>query len=340
MNTFGTNFRISIFGESHSPVIGMTVDGMPSGILVSIQFLVALEKELKARAAGPLGTTLRIEPDKVKILSGVYRGYTTGAPLTIEIANTNVQSKDYEQFKDHWRPGHTDFVAAKKFGYFNDPRGSGHFSGRLTVALVVAGCLARQVINKRYPNLEVHSELIELGSNQVFEQWPELIEDAMKKGDSMGGIVRCETINMPIGLGEPFFDSMESMISHIIFSIPGVRGIEFGTGFESSRMYGSICNDAYMDANGKTVTNHCGGINGGISNGNNLLFNVAFKPTSTINKPQKTYSNKEHEMTILECKGRHDTCFVLRTPPIVTACTWIVLADLLLRNTAHKYRNI
>ena len=326
MNSFGRIFRISIFGESHNHYMGISIDGIPSGIsLKETDFTEDMDRRRPARK----GTTPRKEADLPLVVSGTYEGCTTGAPLTILFENENVHSWDYAKFEAQPRPGHSDFTASAKYNFFNDPRGSGHFSGRLTAPLVAAGVVAKKILG----NIRVQAEVTEVGGKK--EGWNELLDQAIREGDSLGAIVECRCSNMPVGLGEPFFDSCESILSHLIFSIPGVRGIEFGDGFAAAAMKGSEHNDPFIDNNGNTSSNGAGGINGGISNGNEIVFRVAFKPTSSIAKPQQTFNFITGEMESLEIKGRHDVCFALRTPVIVEAVAAIALADLTLQNQSR-----
>jgi chorismate synthase len=319
MNSFGRNFRVSIFGESHGPSVGITIDHCPAGIsLEPIDF----EGDLSRRRSGKKGTTPRKEPDIPNIVSGVFKGKTTGSPITIMFENTNTRSEDYEKLKDIPRPGHADFVAEEKFSGYQDYRGGGHFSGRITLGLVAAGIIAKKTIDP----IQLYAQITEVGGKKDIEQ---SLNKAMEDKDSIGGIIECKGAPMPIGLGEPFFDSLESLISHIIFSIPGIRGIEFGAGFHAARTRGKEHNDCILNSEGRTKTNHSGGINGGISNGNDLVFRVAVKPTSSISIPQHTFSQRTGKMEMLEISGRHDSCIALRMPVIVEAAAAIVLADLM-----------
>jgi len=325
MDTFGRIFRVSVFGESHGAAIGAVIDGVTPGIKLSEEDFMA---DIMRRKSGARGTTPRIEADTPEILSGIYEGFTTGAPLAVIFRNGNTRSADYSLFKDVPRPGHADRTAALKWNGFNDPRGGGHFSGRLTLPIVAAGTVAKKMLG-----IEISAELVEVGGvakADAPDGWKELIEKTMKDRDSVGGIVECRTGALPAGLGEPFFDSVESLISHAIFSIPGVRGIEFGDGFKAAGMRGSEHNDPFCDPAAQTVIckNGSGGANGGITNGAPIVFRVAFKPTSSIGKTQQTWNFAEGKMTGLEVPGRHDACFALRTPVIVEAMTAIVLADL------------
>ena len=317
MNTFGRKFRIHIWGESHGESIGVNIDGCPAGIQLSETDLIP---DLVRRKSGARGTTLRTESDKPHIISGLYNGYTTGAPITIMFLNQNTRSSDYSQFTAVPRPGHADFVASKKYEGFNDPRGGGHFSGRVTLGLVVAGVIAKKIINP----VNVTATLIEVEGSADISQ---AVEKALQNEDSVGGIIACTATDMPIGLGEPFFDSLESVLAHGLFSIPAIKGVEFGAGFDAAKMLGSEHNDAFISANGKTATNNAGGINGGISNGNDLVFRVAVKPTSSIGKMQQTFNFEDNKINEFRVGGRHDACIALRMPVIVEALTAIVLAD-------------
>ena len=320
MNSFGRIFRVSIFGESHGKSIGITIDGCPPGIDISVQDML---EDLDRRKSGKRGTTPRKESDLPNIISGVFNNKTTGSPITIIFENNNTKSKDYSFIKDTPRPGHADFVAEKKYKGYQDYRGGGHFSGRLTLGLVAAGVLAKKIINPMKPV----AKIVEIGGNTDFDT---AINKAMKKKDSIGGIIECTVSNIPIGLGEPFFDSVESVISHLAFSVPAVKGIEFGLGFESAKRYGSEVNDTFVDKTGKTASNNSGGINGGITNGNDLVFKVAIKPTSSIGLGQETFNFNTGKKELLQIGGRHDTCIALRVPPVIEAITAIALADLLL----------
>ena len=320
MNTFGTIFRIHIWGESHQAAVGIVIDGCPSGLAVEDE---DFKIDLNRRKSGTKGTTKRKESDIPEILSGIHNGYTTGSPISISFKNNDCRSKDYD-FRKHPRPGHADFTADKKFDGFNDDRGGGHFSGRLTTGLVAAGVIAKKII----PQVYVNAILMTVGGSADISA---TIDKAIAVNDSVGGIIKCTAKGVSIGLGEPFFQSVESLLSQAVFSIPGVKGIEFGNGFESAKMYGSENNDRIVSPDGTTNTNNCGGINGGITNGNNIVFKVAVKPTSSISKVQKTYNYSENEVSDLQIKGRHDACIALRMPVIIEAVTAIVLADLTLR---------
>jgi len=320
MNSFGTLFRISIFGESHGNSIGIIVDGCPPGISLNPEDFV---KDLSRRRSGAVGTTGRREPDIPLILSGVYRGFTTGSPLTVITNNKDKISSDYDEFSKIYRPGHADFTASVKYSGFADMRGSGHFSGRITWGLVAAGVIAKKITG----NSGISAKIISAGGSADIR---DAIQRAMAENDSIGGIIECVVQNTPSGLGEPFFNSFESVLSHIIFSIPAIKGIEFGTGFDSASMKGSVHNDPFIDERGRTATNNSGGINGGITNGNDIIFRVAVKPTSSTGVEQTTFNFMTGKMETLKVKGRHDTCIALRMPVIVEAAAAIALADLIL----------
>lgn len=325
MNSFGQKFRVSLFGESHGRAIGIVMDGVPAGIPLSEQDFT---EDILRRKSGAKGTTPRIEDDKPEILSGVFGGKTTGAPLTVVFRNNNTKSSDYEIFKVMPRPGHADFVAGVKWENFNDPRGGGHFSGRLTLPIVAAGVVAKKIIG----DVCVNARLVEVGGVSGGEElWRDALDQAIKDGDSLGGIVECSIDGVPAGVGEPFFDSVESLISHAVFSIPGVRGVEFGDGFYAARMKGSEHNDPIISDSGECGKNGAGGVNGGLANGNPIVFRVAFKPTSSIRKPQQTYDFATGSIGTLEIPGRHDVCFALRTPVVVEAMAATVMADLMSR---------
>lgn len=318
MNSFGRLFKVSLFGESHGEKIGIVIDGVRPGIPLSA---IDFHFDLQRRKPGKSGTTTRTEADEVQIVSGVYQGFSTGAPLTLLFENTNTRPADYEQFVQQPRPGHADFVSGKKYMGYADPRGGGHFSGRMTVALVAAGVVAKKMIQP----VAIHSSILEIGG---LTEYNDLLESLQLSGDSVGGLIECKIQNVPVGWGEPFFDSVESIISHLVFSIPSIKGIEFGSGFKAAVMKGSEHNDLIADESGKTKTNHSGGINGGISNGNEIVFRVAVKPTSSISSTQETFDFKTGKSEKLVISGRHDSCVALRVPVVLEAVTAIGLADL------------
>jgi len=321
LNSFGRIFRVSIFGESHGASVGIVIDGCPAGLSLLVEdFLPDLERR---KGGTQKGTTPRQEEDIPIFKSGIFNHTSTGAPITIFFENKNIRSADYERQRDIPRPGHADFVARAKAGGFEDYRGSGHFSGRLTVGLVAAGVVARKLL----PQINIVSKILEIGGETDLDKG---LQKAIDNKDSIGGIIECRVEGLPVGLGEPFFDSVESLLSHIVFAIPAVRGIEFGTGFAAAKMFGSRHNDAIENMQGKTITNHAGGIVGGLSNGNELVFRVAVKPTSSTSKEQTTLNWETGNMETVSVKGRHDLCIALRVPVILEAVTAIVLADLFL----------
>jgi len=321
LNSFGRIFRASIFGESHGDGVGVIVDGCPAGLsLTGEDFLEDLERR---KGGMQKGTTPRKEDDLPIFKSGIFNDKTTGAPVTILFENKNTRSGDYEKQRAVPRPGHADFVAHEKFGGYEDYRGGGHFSGRLTVAVVAAGVIAKKMLK----GISVRSTILEVGGEADIEKG---LQKAIDAKDSIGGIIECRVDGLPTGLGEPFFDSVESVLSHLVFAIPAVRGIEFGTGFAAAKMFGSEHNDAIEDVKGKTLTNHAGGVVGGITNGNELVFRIAIKPTSSTPKEQQTLNWETKQVEPFSVKGRHDLCIALRVPVILEAVTAMVLADLMM----------
>src|SRR5882672_9080775 len=335
MNSFGRIFRISIFGESHGESVGIVIDGCPAGLWLAVEdFMPDMERR---KGGTQKGTTPRQEEDIPIFKSGLFNNHTTGAPIAILFENKNIRSGDYEKQRAVPRPGHADFVAHKKAGGFEDYRGSGHYSGRLTVALVAAGVVAKKLLNlvpadeevddPAVHSIKVNATILEIGGETDLDKG---LQKAIDQKDSIGGIIECRASGLPVGLGEPFFDSAESLLSHIVFAIPAVRGVEFGTGFAAARMFGSEHNDAIENMQGKTKTNHAGGVVGGITNGNELVFRIAIKPTSSTPKEQETLNWKTGQLETVSVKGRHDLCIALRVPVILEAVTAVVLADLML----------
>ena len=322
LNSFGRIFRVHIFGESHGESAGVIIDGCPAGLSLSVDdFLPDLERR---KGGMQKGTTPRQEEDIPIFKSGIFNSKTTGAPVTILFENKNIRSSDYEKQRSFPRPGHADFVAHKKFGGFEDYRGSGHFSGRLTVAMVAAGVIAKLLLAK---TITIKASILEIGGDKDLDKG---LQRAIEAKDSIGGIIECRATGITVGLGEPFFDSVESLISHIVFAIPAVRAIEFGTGFAAAKMFGSEHNDAIENMDGKTRTNHAGGVVGGLTNGNELVFRIAIKPTSSTPKEQQTLNWDSGKVETASVKGRHDLCIALRVPAILEAVTAIVLADLMM----------
>lgn len=327
MNSFGRIFRIHIFGESHGESVGLVLDGCPAGLpLSTADFLEDIERR---KGGVQKGTTPRTEDDLPIFKSGIFNGHTTGAPITILFENKNTRSGDYEKQREVPRPGHADFTAHAKYGGFEDFRGGGHFSGRLTVCLVAAGVIAKKLLQ----GIEVKSTILEIGGETDLEKG---LNKAIEAKDSIGGMVECRVNGLPVGLGEHFFDSVESLLAHAIFAIPAVKGVEFGAGFAAAKMFGVEHNDPILDASGKTKTNHAGGIVGGITNGNELIYRIVIKPTSSTPKEQVTLNWETNELETFSVKGRHDLCIALRVPVVMEAVTAMVLADLLLLNQKLK----
>jgi len=321
LNSFGRIFRVSIFGESHGECVGITIDGCPAGLSLSPEDLAA---DLERRKGGKQkGTTPRQEEDFPIFKSGIFNGKTTGFPITILFENKNIRSEDYAKQRSIPRPGHADWVAHQKFGGFEDYRGGGHFSARLTAGIVAAAGIAKKLMS----GVRIHSEVVEIGGEKDLEKG---LQKAIDAKDSVGGIVECRVNGLPVGLGEPWFDSVESVLAHIVFAIPAVRGVEFGTGFAAAKMFGSEHNDAIMEMAGRTKTNHAGGVVGGITNGNELVFRLAIKPTSSTPKEQESLNWDTEQVEKFSIKGRHDLCVALRAPVIVEAVTALVLCDFMM----------
>lgn len=353
---WGNNIRFSIFGESHGNAIGITIDGLEPGIYIDME---KVRVEMKRRAPGKNKlSTQRKEKDEFEILSGYFNGYTTGTPICAIIRNNDKISKDYEKIKKIMRPSHADLTGHIKYNGFNDYRGGGHFSGRLTAPIVFAGAISKQVLEtkgivigshiKRIGNTEDDS-FDYVGLDEEFlrgilnKTFPVINNDAgvtmqndiikaKEDNDSLGGIVECGVINIPSGIGDPFFDSVESTLSHLLFSVPAVKGVEFGAGFDFARMKGSSANDEfYIDDSRKvrTYSNNNGGILGGITNSMPLIFRVAFKPTPSIGKLQRTVDLSSEENTTIKIDGRHDPCIVQRAVPVVEAVTAMGILELI-----------
>ncbi len=331
MNTIGRILKINIFGESHSEKLGIVIDGCPAGIKFNYD---DLQSDLEKRKPSQAGTSPRKEEDIPIICSGIFNNISNGNPIAIYFENKNIIGKDYDTFKTVPRPGHADFTNTQKYKGYNDIRGGGSSSGRMSICLVCAGYFAKQILK----GTEIKAEIIQLENikNPNKSNIEELVKKYTKLQDSFGGIIECKVNNVPVGLGEPFFDSIESAISHMVFSVPGIIAIEFGIGFKGSMLKGSEFNDSIIDKTGKTETNNCGGINGGIANGNQIIFRVAAKAPSSIAKAQMSFDFKNEEASSIEVLGRHDTCFALRLPVIIEAVTAIALADLQLISNSRK----
>lgn len=351
---WGTNIKISVFGESHGPAIGVTIDNIPSGLKVDLDYI---NKEMRRRAPGQSLSTPRREQDAPEILSGVMNGCTTGAPLTAIIRNTNTRSQDYSKLQSIPRPSHADYTGSMRYKGFNDIRGGGHFSGRLTAPIVFAGSILRQALEEKgiiisshiksihgledasLSSMELNSQLAEalrrmplpLINKSLLPSFTEEIEKARASQDSVGGIIEGAIYNLPEGIGDPMFQSVESQLASMLFSIPGVKGVEFGSGFDITRLMGSEANDPFHINGGRIVTssNHSGGIQGGITNGMPVIWRAAIKPTASIGRCQHSVNLSTMEETSLEITGRHDPCIVLRAVPVLEAACAIVIFDLL-----------
>lgn len=348
-STYGENLKLSIFGQSHGPAIGMVLDGVPAGLAVDLD---ALQQFLNRRAPGQSDfSTPRWEEDRPEFLSGIVDGYTCGAPISAIIHNNNTRSKDYSNLKDCPRPGHADYTAQIKYKGYQDVAGGGHFSGRLTAPLCIAGGLCKQWLQEKGVQIGAHIKWIDNIDDNSFdpvdpsinniqsdfpvlnricgEQMIEAIAKARASGDSVGGVIECAVTGLPAGLGDPMFGGMESRIAQIVYGVPAVKGVEFGLGFVSAFRKGSQNNDAFLIRNGnvETITNNAGGILGGITTGMPLIFRVAMKPTPSISLPQQSISLRAMENTILEVKGRHDPCIVPRAVPVIEAAAAIAIFD-------------
>ncbi len=350
-NTFGSSISVTLFGESHGEAIGAVVDGLPAGIKVDYEYI---NKKLAQRKPCGRISTARVEADGVNIVSGAFNGFTTGTPLTVLIKNENTKSGDYANLADIPRPSHADYVAQCKYRGFQDFRGGGHFSGRLTAPLVAVGAILSSALAEKGIKLGTHISRIQKISDTSFSSYEadvsaldekyfptlsesagkemqDLIEQAAKDGDSVGGILETAVIGLPLGVGEPWFDTMEGVLSHILFSVPAIKGVEFGSGFGFADMYGSEANDPFATDGERiyTKTNNNGGINGGITNGMPLLFRCAIKPTPSIFKEQQSVSLSEMKNTNLLIKGRHDPAIIHRARAVIDAVTAIAVSDML-----------
>lgn len=355
---WGNKVQVSIFGESHGKAIGIIIDGLEPGIEIDME---AVNKEMARRAPGKNKfSTQRKEGDEAQIVSGFFNGKTTGTPLTALIWNSDQHSSDYSNIKDTPRPGHADYTGFVKYNGFNDYRGGGHFSGRITAPLVFAGAVAKQILMKKdivigshilsihnvkeeyFDKVNINKETIQALTNKEFPvlddarglKMKEAILSAKDELNSVGGVIECCALNLPAGLGDPFFDSVESTLSHLLFSVPAVKGVEFGLGFDITKLKGSEANDEYYydeARNIKTYTNNNGGILGGITNGMPLIFRAAIKPTASIYKEQKTVNLKTKENDDITIAGRHDPCITLRAVPVIEAVCAIGILDIISR---------
>ena len=329
MNHIGRLFQINIFGESHGDEVGILLDGVKPGIKLSKEDFIP---DLARRKSGGLGTTPRIESDEIMIKSGIFNGYTTGAPILLSFNNNNTISKDYSELLYHPRPSHADFVAKEKYDGFNDYRGGGHFSGRLTLGIVSAGVVAKKMLE----GVSFDTKIVNLNGESDKNKFQNIIKEAVENKDSIGGVVEIKITGVPLGLGEPYFDSLESTISHMLFSIGGVKGVEFGIGFEGAKLKGSEFNDLIIDEKGTTKTNNNGGINGGISNGNPIIIKVFVKPTPSIGIDEETYNFKTKKVDTLNIKGRHDAAIILRAMVCLENACAVALADSYLVYESYK----
>ncbi len=359
-STYGENLKLTIFGQSHGPAIGMTLDGIPAGLPVNFDELQAF---LNRRAPGRNNWSTRREgEDRPEFLAGVLDGFTCGAPIAAVIHNTNTRSGDYANLKDCPRPGHADYTAQIKYGGFQDAAGGGHFSGRLTAPLCIAGGLCKQWLAEQGIRIaariaaiagvtDIESDTLNPPLDLIGTDFPVLSPDAGQRMrdriaevrmecDSVGGIIECCITGVPAGLGEPMFGGVESRIAQIVYGIPAVKSVEFGIGREASELRGSQCNDAFTVKNGKisTLTNHAGGILGGITNGMPVIFRAAIKPTPSISRPQQSVSLSKAQQQELVVKGRHDPCIVPRAVPVIEAAAAIAMFDLILGNTQTDRR--
>ena len=353
-NSIGKEFIVTSFGESHGKVVGVVVDGCPAGLPLSeADFQEELDRRIPAE---PKIVSARIEKDKAQILSGVFNGLTTGAPIALMVENKETQSSDYEAIKDLPRPGHSDYPARVRYGGFNDYRGGGRFSGRVTVALIMAGTIAKKLLGRYDIDVLAYTRSIskiktdkkfsaaEIRKNKnaaatrcpdlaCAEKMEEAIVNARKEGESLGGVIECIALNMPPGIGEPLFDSLDADLAKAVFAVPAVKGVEFGAGFRATELTGSQNNDAFLLKNGKVVTSteHAGGILGGLSSGMPIMISVAIKPTPSIAKEQKTVNLASMENAVINVKGRHDPCVVPKAVPAIEAAVAITLVDHMIR---------
>jgi chorismate synthase len=353
-NSIGKEFVVTTFGESHGRVVGVVVDGCPAGLPLSeADFQQELDRRIPAE---PKIVSARVEKDVVKILSGLFNGFTTGAPIALMVENKETNSSDYEVIKDLPRPGHSDYPVRIRYGGFNDYRGGGRFSGRVTVALIMAGTIAKKLLGRYDINVLAYTQSIgkiktdkkfsaaEIRKNKnaaatrcpdlaCAEKMEEAIVNARKEGESLGGVIECIALNMPTGIGEPLFDTLDADLAKALFGVPAVKGVEFGAGFRAAELTGSKNNDAFLLKNGKimTSTENAGGILGGLSSGMPIMIRVAIKPTPSIAKEQKTVNLATMENAALNVKGRHDPCVVPKAVPAIEAAVAITLADHLIR---------
>jgi len=329
MQSFGKNFKITLYGESHQDNIGVIIDGLPPGLNINED---TIKEDLVKRNPVAVGTTPRKEPDHFIITSGLFNQKTTGSALHITIKNENIKSKDYSHLAHHFRPNHADFVASHKYHNHQDYRGGGRFSGRLTAPIVIAGNIAKSLT----PSFKYETTIKQIGSLTNLTNLDSYLQSIKDEGDSVGGIIEIKVTNLPIGLGEPMFLKLESHLSQILFAMPAVKGMSFGTGFEGAHLKGSTFNDVFINEKGHTKTNHSGGVTGGMSNGNPLIIKVFIKPTSSIQKPQETFNFKTKQIETLEIGGRHDVAIIRRAPIVLEHAAAIALTDLYLEHLKNE----
>lgn len=328
MNSFGKLFKVQVYGESHGPSVGVLISGIKPGLKVDYKLI---DEMLERRKPNYVGSTPRKEEDDYYLESGVFEGFTTGTPIMVRIPNKNVKQQDYNEFQTVYRPSHVDFVAKKKYKGFNSLSGSGHFSGRITAGLVVAGAFAKMLTN-----YEVEHSFEQVGKTKDLKDVDKYIEKTLKEKDSLGAIVNLKVKGVPVGLGEPFFRGADSLLSSVLYSVPSVKGVSFGAGFSGVTKHGSEFNDTFIDELGTTLTNNSGGIVGGITNGNDLTINVFIKPASSIGKTQETFNFETKEMDKLVIKGRHDSFIAKRIVVVLESVIQIALADLLLEKRSRE----
>ncbi len=329
MNSFGNIFKVSLFGESHGTSVGVLIDGMPAGIKVDEDLL---KVDLRRRKSRHFYETPRKEEDEIIIESGVYNGHTVGSPILIRVLNKSFNGESYEKYQKHHRPSHADFVLKEKFKGFHNLPGTGHFSGRLTIGLVIAGSFAKMML----PEIKIKTEIVQAGELTDLSKLEEYLKEVKELKDSIGTILTTTVSNVGIGLGEPFFYTSEGVISNILFSIPSVKGVSFGVGFEGVNLLGSKFVDVFIDKDGKTKTNNTGGINRGITNGNDIIVNTFVRPISSFKKVIETFDFKENQMSSLKNEGYHDVFIGNRIQVVIENSIMIALADLYLLNKVGK----
>lgn len=345
-SSWGKLYNITLFGQSHGPQVGVVINGVPAGIPINMDSII---KDLDKRRPGQGAyATKRSETDEPFILSGINNNYTNGSPICVTFKNSDTHSNDYDDLKRFPRPSHADYPAFIKYSGFNDSKGGGHFSGRITVGMVFAGALAKEILRFYMNNVEVFAKIIKIGKITDSDKFYDEIEKARLNADSVGGVIECYVKGLPVGIGEPFFESVESVLASLLFSIPAVKGVEFGSGFSIADLYGSQANDPIIpivNENSPEIgfkTNHAGGINGGLTNGNTIVVRCAFRPTPSIGSEQETIDLETKKTATLKVKGRHDPCIVPRALPVVEAAVACGILDLFFEYKARDlnfYKN-